>query len=332
MLYYSIFELEGGLSLKHLKHRKICFSLIGLVLVTLLLFIGAGFYFFKLACVPGPKSFLNSSSKTIKKSDPLYREKTWFKKVHKQKWYISSADHRYRLDANYIPSNSSYKTAVILPGYMDTKEDMGEYDALFHQMGYNTLTPDPRSQGKSEGKYIGYGWPEKDDVKKWINLIIKKEGSKQQIVVYGLSAGAATTMMVSGLELPKQVKAFVEDCGYTSVKDEIEHEAQVLYHMPAFPRFPLVEILSGINKLKVGYFMKDGSSVNQLHKNHRPMLFIHGNCDTFVPTDMVYTNYQATKGPKELWVTSKAKHAKSFADHPRAYRKHIETFLDKYIK
>ena len=47
----------------------------------------------------------------------------------------------------------------------------------------------------------------------------------------------------------------VEDCSYTSVKDEIEHEAQDLYHMPTFPRFPMVEIVSGINKAKVGYFL-----------------------------------------------------------------------------
>jgi len=139
-------------------------------------------------------------------------------------------------------------------------------------------------------------------------------------------------MMTSGLKLPQQVKVFIEDCGYTSVKDEIEHEAGVLYNMPAFPRFPLVEILSGINRLKVGYFMGNASSVNQLHKNHRPMLFIHGSRDNFVPTRMVYPNYKATKGPKEIWVAPKAKHAKSFSKHPKEYKKRVATFLAKYIK
>lgn len=318
--------------MKKLKHKKLWLSLVIVVLLLCILFAGAGAYFFKLACVPGPKSFLSSSSKKLTKSDPLYHEKTWFKKVKKQKWYVKSSDNQYKLVANYLPYRNSKKTVVVLPGYMDTKEDMGEYDALFHQMGYNTLTPDPRSQGQSEGKYIGYGWPEKDDVKKWINLLLQKKGRHQQVVVYGLSMGGATAMMVSGLNLPSQVKAFVEDCGYTSVKDEIEHEAKVLYNMPAFPRFPLVEILSGINKVKVGYFMKDGSSITQLRQNHRPMLFIHGDSDNFVPTKMVYQNYRATKGPKELWVTSNSKHAKSFANHPKAYRQHIEAFLDKYLK
>ena len=318
--------------MKKLKHKKLWLSSIIIILLVCLLFTGAGYYFFKVACVPGKKSFLSSSSDVIKKSDPLYREKIWFKKTAKQKWYIESADEKFKLDANFIPYKSSNKTAIILPGYMDTKEDMGEYDALFHQLGYNTLTPDPRAQGKSEGKYIGYGWPEKDDVKKWVTYLLQKYGQNQQVVIYGLSMGAATAMMTSGLKLPHQVKAFVEDCGYSNVKDEIEHEAGVLYNMPAFPRFPLVEILSGINKLKVGYFMGNASSVKQLHKNHRPMLFIHGSRDNFVPTRMVYPNYKATRGPKEIWVAPGAKHAKSFSKHPKEYKRRVATFLAKYVK
>lgn len=67
--------------------------------------------------------------------------------------------------------------------------------------------------------------------------MVKKDGPQSKIVIFGVSMGGATTMMTSGLKMPKQVKAYVEDCGYTNVKDEIEHEAQALYHFPAFPRF-----------------------------------------------------------------------------------------------
>ena len=318
--------------MKKLKHKKLWLSSIIIILLVFLIFTGAGYYFFRVACVPGKKSFLSSSSKVLKKTDPLYHEKKWFKAAAKQKWHIESADEKFKLEANFIPYKNSHKTAVVLPGYMDTKEDMGEYDALFHELGYNTLTPDPRAQGHSEGHYIGYGWPEKNDVKKWISYLLETKGKQQQVVVYGLSMGAATAMMTSGLKLPHQVKAFIEDCGYTSVKDEIEHEAGVLYSMPAFPRFPLVEILSGINKIKVGYFMGAASSVQQLHKNHKPMLFIHGSQDNFVPTKMVYPNYKATKGPKEIWVAPKAKHAQSFSKHPQEYKRRVAAFLAKYVR
>lgn len=92
-----------------------------------------------------------------------------------------SADGKYKLDANYIPYKNSSKTVIVLPGYTDTKEDAGIFDALFYELGYNTLTPEPRAQGESEGKYIGYGWPDKDDTKKWVSYLLRKKGSSNKL-------------------------------------------------------------------------------------------------------------------------------------------------------
>lgn len=313
-----------------MKRKKLWISLIVIVTMICAIFIGAGFYFFNVACVPSKKSFISNST-VIKKSDPLYKEKKWYFDHHKKHWYMTSATDNYKLDANYIPNGKSKKTAILLHGYMNNKNTMAAYASLFHKLGYNVLMPDARAHGQSQGKYIGYGWIEKSDVKKWVNKVVKRNGQSSKIVIFGVSMGGATTMMTSGEKLPKQVKALVEDCGYTNVKSEIEHEAQSLYNMPQFPRFPLVEILSGINRIKVGYFLADGSSVNQLKKNKRPMLFIHGAKDTFVPTKMVHENYKASNGPKELWIVPGAKHAKSYATHPRTYEKRIKQFLAKYV-
>lgn len=314
-----------------MKHKKIGVSVISIIAVIAIAMVGAGFYFFNVACVPGHKNFVSANTLQLKKSDPLYQQKKWYLDSKKQKWYMKSASGNYKLDANYIPDGNSKKTVIILHGYMNNKDTMGPYAALFHKLGYNTLQPDARAQGQSQGKYIGYGWVEKSDVKKWIKQIINRTHAKK-VVIFGVSMGGATAMMTSGEKLPKQVKAVIEDCGYTDVKDEIEHEAKSLYGMPTVPRFPLVEILSGINRVRVGYFLKDGSSINQLKKNTRPILFIHGAKDTFVPTKMVYANYKADHSKKELWLVPGAKHAKSFATHPKAYEEHVKKFLQTYAK
>lgn len=312
------------------KHKKLWITLITILTVLVIAFLSAGVYFFKVACVPEHKSFISSNSKVIRKNDPLYQEKIWYKKAKKQTIKMRSSDNKYLLDANYIPVAKSNKTVIILHGYMNNKDTMGPYAAMLHNLGYNVLMPDARAHGASQGKYIGYGWVEKSDVKKWTQLIASRQ-PKNKIVIFGVSMGAATAMMTSGEKLPSQVKAIIEDCGYSNVKDEIEHEAQDLYSMPAFPRFPMVEIVSGINKLKVGYFLKDGSSVNQLKKNKLPIFFIHGQKDTFVPTKMVYENYKASSSPKQLWIVKDAKHAQSFQTHPLQYKAHIQKFLQKYV-
>lgn len=72
---------------------------------------------------------------------------------------------------------------------MNNKDTMAPYAAMFHQLGYNVLIPDARAHGKSQGKYIGYGWPEKYDVQKWVKKDIAEKGKKQKIVIFGVSMG-----------------------------------------------------------------------------------------------------------------------------------------------
>ncbi|WP_296225906.1 alpha/beta hydrolase [uncultured Lactobacillus sp.] len=317
---------------KRSKSSRLVKILGGLLAVLAMALAGAGYYFFNIAVVPGKKSFVTNGTVKLTKSTPQYKQKLWYKQVTKQHWQLRSAKNNYLLQANYIPAKNSAKTVIILHGYMSNKENMGAYAQLFHSLGYNTLLPDAEAHGQSQGKYVGYGWLEKNDVKKWAEQVIKKNGQKSKIVIFGVSMGGATTMMTSGLKLPKQVKCFIEDCGYTNAKNEIEHEAKVLYNMPAFPRFPLVEILSGITKLKASYFLAQVSSLAQLKKNTRPMLFIHGSKDTFVPTEMVYKNYRASRGPKQLLIVRGAQHAKSYEHNPALYARTVKQFLAKYVK
>ena len=73
--------------------------------------------------------------------------------------------------------------------------------------------------------------------------------------------------------------------------------------------------------------------MKQLEKSERPVLFIHGEKDDFVPTEHVYKNYEAkTKGYKELWIAPDSKHAMSYKDHPQEYTQHVRDFLAKVKK
>lgn len=300
--------------------------------ILVVVWVAVGLYFFKVAMVPGHKSFISSNHQVLKKSDPLYQQKKWFKDAHKQKWTMMSATKHYKLVADYIPAaHPTNKSVLICHGFMNNKETMGAYAAMFHQLGYNVLLPDARAHGESQGKYIGYGWPERYDERKWINRIIQKNGQKSQIVMFGVSMGGATTMMTSGIKLPHQVKAFVEDCGYTSLAAELDYEAGNMYHLPPVIAKPAEVSLSLVNRVANGFYTSEASSVASLHHNHRPMLFIHGANDTFVPTRMVYTNYKATRGPKQLWLVPKATHAKSFQTTPHQYQAHVQKFLNQYV-
>ena len=298
------------------KHKKAwLIGLLSIFGVLLMGLVGASLYFYQYAFVPSKKSFLSGGESRIVKDG-----KAWLKTVHKDTWTEKAAG--LKLVADYVPAaKPTNKTVVVAHGYMNTKEFMAPQIKMFHDAGFNVLAPDDRGHGQSQGNYIGYGWPDRLDYLKWINQIIKKQGQQSQIALYGVSMGGATVMYLSGEKLPSQVKSIVEDCGYTSIIDELTYQAKAMFNLPKWPLIPSVALTATI---KAGYNVFDASAITALHKNTRPILFIHGSKDKFVPTSMVYQNYRAaTKSKKVLWVVKGAGHAKSFPDHQQAYSKRV---------
>ena len=156
---------------------------------------------------------------------------------------------------------------------------------------------------------------------------LRARGIQHLDCLYGVSMGGATTMMVSGDETPEYVKAFVDDCGYTSVWDQFTNNMEQTFPwMPA--KKAILNSASNYCQKHYGWNFKEASSVDQLAKSTKPMLFIHGENDDFVLTEMVYKNYEAkVKGYKEIWIAPGSAHAMAYKDHPAEYTKHVRDFL-----
>lgn len=308
--------------------KKWAVALIALFAVIVIGVTGGSFYLYHFAFEPTPKVLNHSSQKN---QQTLKTNQAWLKHVRKQTWHETSATDHLKLVADYVPAaNQTAKTIVVAHGYMGNKEQMASYIRLWHRQGYNVLAPDDRGNGQSQGNYYGFGWPDRLDYLKWTKQVIARTGTNSQIGLFGVSMGGATVMMMSGEKLPHQVKAIIEDCGYTSVGDELGYELKQLYHLP---KFPLLYTASWVADAKAHFNFMQASSVNQLKKNKLPIFFIHGAKDTFVPTKMVYENYRATTvKDKELWVVPGAAHAESFTLHPQEYQRRVTTFMAKYLK
>ena len=236
-----------------------------------------------------------------------------------------------RLYARYATaSRQSNKTAIIIHGYKSNSIAMMHIGYMFHHdFGYNILLPDLRSHGKSDGRYIQMGWRDKDDVRRWIDVATNTFGNHSDIVITGISMGGATTMMISGEELPDNVKCFVEDCGYTSVWDEFKNELSASYHLPAFP---LLYLTSALNKAVNGWSFGEASALKAVSNCRLPIMFIHGENDTYVPTPMVNTLYDVKTEPKELYISPGSVHAMSYHDNPAEYSKRVRKFVTEYCR
>ncbi|RYM07302.1 alpha/beta fold hydrolase [Sporolactobacillus sp. THM7-7] len=231
--------------------------------------------------------------------------------------------HAYR----FMTHPDSHRWAVLLHGYMEQGTDMFFFACAFARHGFNVLVPDLRGAGKSEGGYIGMGWDDRLDVVGWIHEIVEND-PEAKIAVHGVSMGGATAMMTAGEDLPENVIAIVEDCGYSSVEDEFAHELRNLYSLPAFP---VMQLADRTTRSRAGYSIYEASSVEQLKKAKVPMLFIHGGADNYVPTEMVYKVYEAAPVEKELLVVDQAPHAASSVVNPDLYFTKLFRFIEKYL-
>ena len=223
------------------------------------------------------------------------------------------------------------RTAVVIHGYTNNSIDMLHIARIYNrEMHYNILLPDLHGHGLSGGSDIQMGWNDRHDILRWIDMAPQAFGTSpdsMRMVVHGISMGAATTMCVSGEPTPHYVRCFVEDCGYTSAWDEFAHELRSRFGMP---EFPLMYTASALTWAKYGWTFGEASPLKQVARCRKPMLFIHGDRDTFVPTDMVYRLYRAKPQPKQLWIAHGSKHAMAYRDHRKEYTQRVTSFASKY--
>ena len=245
-----------------------------------------------------------------------------------EKCSITSKDG-LKLFATLIKKHpESKKWVLMVHGYRSNgKVDTAFLTKKIGEMGYNTLSPDLRGHGESEGDFIGLGWPERKDNLLWIDYILSIDPNAE-ILLYGGSMGASCVMMTSGEKLPSNVKGMIADCGYTSADAEFTYILKSAFKLPKFPIIPIANLLA---KGKTGYYLTDASSIKQLKKNKLPTLFIHGTKDKFVPHEMVYENMEASQGVKELLIVENAPHLSSFIYEPENYFSTINHFIKQYL-
>ncbi len=306
--------------------------LLCIVLSLLLILIVISFYFFSVGIVRKPKAYVvNSPDVAVDLFEELaIPHLAWLETQPLEDLEIKSHDglllHGYYLAAS-APTN---KTVVLAHGYGGrAKRDVVSFARMYHErFDFNVLMVDDRGHGESEGKYIGFGWLDRLDYLKWIHYALQRVGQDAQIVLHGISMGGATVLMVSGEQLPEQVKCIVSDCAYTSVTDILSHQLKSMYKLPPFPLLPLTSLVC---KLRAGYFFGEASALQQVRKNTRPVLFIHGTEDLFVPTEMVHHLYEACTTYKEKMLIPGAGHGLAYNVDKAGYRQRVSEFVQQFV-
>ena len=305
------------------------------ITVFLVIQIIGSFFFYGLAINRGPKEFLqnNADLEVSDKAMDLFINGSWKEWVGAQNFEQLTIESRDGLELSgyYLPASEPTDKLVILThGYLGNAKQMGLYGQYYHkELGYNIFMPDARGHGKSEGDYYGFGWPDRLDLIDWTQDFVKKLGADSEVVYHGLSMGAATVLMASGEDdLPRQVKSIIADSPYESVYELFAYQMNRMFYLPAFP---LLDSTSLLTKVRAGYSFRNASALTEVARTDVPILYIHGEADTFVPTKMAINLYQNTASDAELMLVPGANHGEAFALAEDEYKMTVDRFLKRYI-
>ncbi len=246
--------------------------------------------------------------------------------------FIVTTNEGYHLKATYIPkqnnrffSDGKERVVILVHGWSSHRYAMLSYAKIYLKLGFHVVLYDHRNHFESDKKVTTMGNKEADDLQCVIEEIIRRLGNNIIIGTHGESMGSATAMIHAGRY--HSVDFLVEDCGYSSLKDLLKYQCKELRH---FPVYPTIFFSNLFFKLKTGSFYKAVQPKVLLSTcDDIPMLFIHGDEDHFVPSYMVYQNYDGKNGFKMIHVYKHCHHATCHNQYPKQYDKDVEDFLKK---
>lgn len=311
-----------------MKFVIIALAVLVFIAVSLLVFGAVGF---KMSCVSNRNKKPPTDEKRIKRIEIRKKNNAYFYSHNPEDLAIKTPDG-LTLRAWYSPAENQTKRFVIaIHGHnCNGPDECAHLYPFYHNdLGYNFLLPDLRGHGRSDGNLIGFSGLDYKDIKLWMDYLVDRFGEDIEIMLHGISMGAATSMMVNNTNPREQLRLIVEDCGFTNAFEEVAVTTSNMLGGIKVDR--LVNLFNIYCRLIAKYDLKkDADPLGTMKNAKNPVLFVHGEEDTFVPFPMCQRLYDACPVEKDIFTVPGAIHAYSYYDARDEYNEKVRAFIEKY--
>lgn len=231
-----------------------------------------------------------------------------------------------RLVGHWFPNENARRIIVAMHGWRSSwSRDFGMIADFWYNSDCSLLFVEQRGQNNSGGAYITFGLMERYDCHSWVEWVNAYQNPHGlPIYLAGISMGATTVLMSTGLDLPDNIHGVIADCGFTSPNDIWRYVVTKLLHLSYGLRG---HIANSICKKRIQIGSMDYSTVKAMERARVPILFVHGTDDKLVPISMTYENYKACRAPKRLLVVPGAGHGMSYHADRAGYESAVCNFF-----
>ncbi len=236
--------------------------------------------------------------------------------VHLEAWYAIDT-------ITPLTSHIHNGTVILFHGHGGNKSGTIKEAEYFFSIGYNVLLVDFRAHGNSEGNTCTIGVNEAKDVQAAYNFVASQ--NEQQIVLWGISLGAASIMKAIDEYNLKPTKVILE-MPFGSLLDAVKGRVKMM----GLPQQPISGLLTFWGGIEQGFWAFNHKPYNYAKKIICPTLLqwgIHDNRVTAQETNTIFANLGATN--KELVKYENCSHESLCKKEPKKWKTTVINFLSK---
>jgi len=234
------------------------------------------------------------------------------------------------LSAWYLPNDTAKAVIIYTHGFWRSRQEVLERACEMTKKGYAGLIIETRRHGRSTGHLTSIGYLERLDVRGAIHHIKSVMKLKIPVVTYGVSAGAAATLLAAAEDSAADL--IIVDSSFLSFESMIKHHAGRFFPF-WLPTFPIANLVIYGVQSKIGFSDADFDLRLAAQKiGNRPILFIAGEADTRMPVAYAKKLLDASPSEaKELSIIPDATHGAGFRIKPRLYIETMDSFIQKCL-
>lgn len=236
-----------------------------------------------------------------------------------------------RLHGWFLRHEEESRVVVVMHGYRGEKSDVLGMSTALWRAGFDVLLFDFRGRGRSAPASISMGFYEAADLSAALDWIEGRVPGAR-IGLLGFSMGGVVAILGGADE---RVRAIVADSVFGSQREVIEHAAArdtLRFFRGWVPGGAFLPAMEWWHRRsgKPGFDdIAPARAVPALAG--KPMLFIHGTRDHWIPVEHARRLVEAAPASSESWVVEGALHCGAyFLDRP-GYCTRVATFFEKHL-